>query len=218
MQDDGGRDRGGQPADDEARRRQDAEERRLLHQIATGRMDVNSATAELLRSFRQDVLKFFKFRGLSVSDAEDQTQNVLVKVWESAGTFRGDAMVRTWVLTVARNSLYDFWRSRKRQPLDPDGNDELPHVRDESPTVDAALDQHSWEDCYRREFARFAQDHTERAEAIRRQVVDGWSTQDIADFLGRTPGAARQFLAQSKLKLEQYLDRCREFREAVFSG
>jgi RNA polymerase sigma factor (sigma-70 family) len=49
-------------------------------------------------------------------DAEDATQEILVKVITSLGTFRGEAAFRTWVFRIATNHLISTRRRRAEQP------------------------------------------------------------------------------------------------------
>lgn len=59
-----------------------------------------------------DVYAFFAVRVSSRQDAEDLTSEVFTRFWRHATGLRGDAQLRTWLLTVARNALTDF---RRRQ-------------------------------------------------------------------------------------------------------
>ncbi|HYE90450.1 MAG TPA: RNA polymerase sigma factor, partial [Terriglobales bacterium] len=51
------------------------------------------------------------------ADAEDATQEILVKVVTRLATFRGDSTVRTWVWRVAANHLLSTRRGRGEPPL-----------------------------------------------------------------------------------------------------
>lgn len=49
------------------------------------------------------------------ADAEEITQDVYVEVFRSAGAFRADAGVMTWLYRIAVNKSLDLLKSRKRQ-------------------------------------------------------------------------------------------------------
>lgn len=51
------------------------------------------------------------------ADAEDATQEILVKVITRLGTFRGESSVRTWVWRIASNHLLSTRRGRHEPPL-----------------------------------------------------------------------------------------------------
>jgi RNA polymerase sigma-70 factor (ECF subfamily) len=75
-------------------------------------------------SFRQFVEKYqdfvvnvcYKFLR-DRADAEDIAQEVFIKVFDSAHTFRGDAKITTWLYRISANKSLNFIRSRKKTSL-----------------------------------------------------------------------------------------------------
>jgi RNA polymerase sigma factor (sigma-70 family) len=58
-------------------------------------------------------------RGLSLDDAEDMTQDVLLKLFQQLPQYRHDparGQFRSWLKTVVNNALTDFWRRQQRAP------------------------------------------------------------------------------------------------------
>ena len=50
------------------------------------------------------------------TEAEDALQEVFLKIWKNAGTYRNSlGSPLGWLLTVARNTAYDRYRKRSRQ-------------------------------------------------------------------------------------------------------
>src|SRR5262245_29832029 len=56
----------------------------------------------------------------SFLDAEDATQETLVKAWRGIRGYDGRASVRTWLCRIATNTCLDLLRSRKRRVLPAD--------------------------------------------------------------------------------------------------
>ncbi|MFN8524522.1 MAG: RNA polymerase subunit sigma-70 [Chloroflexota bacterium] len=56
----------------------------------------------------------------SFLDAEDATQETLLRAWRGIGSFDGRASVRTWLCRVATNACLDALRSRRRRVLPSD--------------------------------------------------------------------------------------------------
>ncbi len=72
------------------------------------------AFRELYRELHPLVARFVARRVSSQADAEDLVARVFEKLVEKLGDFdRKRAGVRTWVLTMARNSVIDHYRTRK---------------------------------------------------------------------------------------------------------
>jgi RNA polymerase sigma-70 factor (ECF subfamily) len=51
------------------------------------------------------------------SSAEDALQQTFLSAYRNAPTFRAEASVRTWLLTIARNAAYRLRRKRDREEL-----------------------------------------------------------------------------------------------------
>jgi RNA polymerase sigma-70 factor (ECF subfamily) len=51
------------------------------------------------------------------ADAEDCAQQVFVRVWRAAGTYRPEAKFTTWLLTITRNVVFSELRKKKIRAL-----------------------------------------------------------------------------------------------------
>lgn len=68
--------------------------------------------------YRGVILGWCLRRGLSPEDAEDLTQDVLLKLFQQLPHYRHDparGQFRSWLKTVVNNALSDFWRRRQRR-------------------------------------------------------------------------------------------------------
>lgn len=84
----------------------------LVSAIASG--DEN-AMARFYRRLGRAVFAFSLHRINDPVQAEEVVVETMYEVWKSAGRFRGDSQVRTWVLGIARHKLLD--KLRARQPI-----------------------------------------------------------------------------------------------------
>ncbi len=187
-----------------------ARDRTHLSEIASGGRARERGVTALYQTYRRPLLAFFVRNGTSAEQGEDLHQEVFIRVVRSAGTFRGEALVSTWVWSIARNCLLDHLRrARPEQQLDDEGWGAL---ADTSAGAAASTPgEDSVEDCVQRGFSAFAREFPERAEALRRVALDGWSITEAASFLDRTNAATRQYLSQCRKKLKAFLDPCREY-------
>ncbi|MDL2230908.1 sigma-70 family RNA polymerase sigma factor [Bacteroidales bacterium OttesenSCG-928-L19] len=68
----------------------------------------------LMDKFQKDI--YFTIRRIVVShdDANDVTQNVLIKIWRYLDQFRGDSSLKTWITRICVNESLTFIERRKR--------------------------------------------------------------------------------------------------------
>ncbi|MFD0675938.1 MULTISPECIES: RNA polymerase sigma factor [unclassified Paenibacillus] len=81
-----------------------------LKSISEG-MDKNAVLEELMLAYGEDVWNYAFFLTRRSELADDITQDVFIKVYERLYSFRGEASVKTWLLTITRNLVRDHWRS-----------------------------------------------------------------------------------------------------------
>lgn len=91
---------------------EEAELRRLA--LAAGEGD-SDALHRVIAAVRDDVYRLALRMLWHPADAEDATQEALVRVLTRIGSYRGDAALRTWVYRVAANHILNRRRSRAEQ-------------------------------------------------------------------------------------------------------
>jgi RNA polymerase sigma-70 factor, ECF subfamily len=138
-------------------------------------------------------------------EAEDALQEAYVKVWNRAATFAPTSSTAGmspigWLIAIARNQAIDVIRARKGGHVD---IDEAFDLADDAPGAEAQLsakgDAKLLSDC-------LARLETDRAEAVRRAYLDGWSYQELADTYKVPLNTMRTWLRRSLMKLKECLE------------
>jgi RNA polymerase sigma-70 factor (ECF subfamily) len=75
-----------------------------------------SAFDEIVRRHQAAVYRFARAVSGSREAAEDLLQETFLAAWKAAATYRAEASLRTWLLTIARHAA---WRDRGRPFLEP---------------------------------------------------------------------------------------------------
>jgi RNA polymerase sigma-70 factor (ECF subfamily) len=100
------------------------------------------------------VFNYFRFHGLEDAEAEDLTAATFEKAWYARDAYRPDrAGFSTWLITIAHNTLVDYFRSRRAEV-----NLEALEERAISPAQNIGLEE--------------AAQKREEAERLRRLLLD----------------------------------------------
>ena len=136
------------------------------------------------------------------AQAEDAVQEVYVRIWRRAGSFReGQASAMAWLVTIARNQAIDMIRARQPATLD---YDDAPDVADPDPDPEARAVM-SGEG--RQIEACLGELETDKAAAVVAAYVEGLSYQELAEQNAVPLNTMRTWLRRSLLKLRECLNR-----------
>ena len=171
---------------------------------AASRADVES----LYRSHFGKLVGYFRRCGQTEALAQELVQETFVQALRHLHQFDGRARLSTWVWAIARNQLLAHLRKAgQRIPL----AEELPEAVDPDSLMSAQSGRlMEQQECVRRGFATFAQLHPDRAQVLYLAAVEGWTRDELAQFLGRTPHAATEYLSQCRAKLKPYIAGCHD--------
>ncbi len=89
----------------------------LLERVAAGD---RAAFERLLARHQAALWRFVRASSRTRQDAEDALQDALLAAYRGAGAFRGEASVRTWLLTIGRHAAWRVSRRAPEEPLDDD--------------------------------------------------------------------------------------------------
>jgi RNA polymerase sigma-70 factor (ECF subfamily) len=188
------------------------DERLLLAQIATGDEE---ALRQLYLAYRPRLRRYLwhQLDGDTAS-VEDALQEVFLAAWRTAGGYRGEARVSTWLYQIAR---YVALGARKRRARRPDAlRLDAAHGADARDQCDppAALD---WSVADERDYARQALDRMALGDALARLspqhrealslvFQQGFSLQEVAQILDVPAGTVKSRISYARKALLRALD------------
>ena len=128
------------------------------------------------------------------SDADDLLQEILLQIWRSLSTFKGDSSIDTWSYRVAINTALTWQRSQARRkkniPSETSNLNELPTGTDGHDDANL-LDQ-------------FLKTLSKSDRALVLLYLDDLSGKEMAEVTGLTEGAIRVRIHRIKLKLADW--------------
>lgn len=104
-------------------------EDQLLALIIKARDKNQKAQTQLINLFWVDVFSFVMNRVKDENDADEITVSVFSKVLNKLDLFDPNFQFKTWILTIAQNTIIDFWRRKNRE--NEDASDGLENVKNE---------------------------------------------------------------------------------------
>ena len=135
------------------------------------------------------------------AQAEDAVQEVYVRIWRRAGSFRaGQASAMAWLVTIARNQAIDMIRARQPATVE---YDDAPDVADPDPDPEARAELSGEA---RRIDGCLGELEQDRATAVVEAYIEGLSYQELADKNGVPLNTMRTWLRRSLLKLRECMN------------
>jgi RNA polymerase sigma-70 factor (ECF subfamily) len=144
--------------------------------------------------------------------ARELVQETFIKVWQRCASFRGESELLPWMRVILRRAILDQLRRPLREvsmeEVHPGGEVDS-RIAELSarqvPRPEEELRRRQLAECFERCWRRFTQAAPEHAQVVAWIAEDGLSHEEIAELLGRTPGATREFISQCRKRARLYL-------------
>jgi RNA polymerase sigma-70 factor, ECF subfamily len=175
-----------------------------------GRQD-ESALRELHQVFAKRIYAFALNRLHDEQDAESVVIDVLYELWQHPDRFRGESLLSTWILGIAKFKVLMMLRARKPEMSEID--DEINEtVADESMGVfDVVLNtqyRHHIDGCLETL-------PTAQRECLYLTFYEGWSVNEIAAFQECPEGTAKTRLFHARKSMKDCLEEAFTSRPAL---
>ena len=173
-----------------------------------GEFNHHKALTAFYERWAVEMKGYFVSQGLQADDASDVLQECVVKIWRNAHQYNGKGGARSWMWSIARNSLCDQLRKRKSSPEFVGVDDSL-----EKTHAAPAGVEYTASDCFDKGLKDFELVDRERAYVLQ-LLCDQIDIQDIAERIGRSYGATRTYLTDCRKKIRPFVEPCIELLTA----
>lgn len=141
--------------------------------------------------------------GANRAEAEEITQEVLIKVWNKAASFNpSKASVNTWIFTIARNTRIDFIRRNDRNNREIDIEDIWHEAESPEPLVD--MQQRRAEQVIKQAMATLPD---EQVQVLYKAFMEGKSHNEVAEELSLPLGTVKSRIRLALNKMQILIDR-----------
>lgn len=129
-------------------------------------------------------------------DREDLSQEIILQLWKSFGSFQGKSQFSSWMYRVALNTAILYFKKERKKVSG--GNIDGLEEKIASPDGDGSEDQLA-------HFYRAVQKLNKIEKALILQFIEGFSGDEMAANMGMTAGNVRVKLNRTKKKLEKII-------------
>ncbi|MBS0125406.1 RNA polymerase sigma factor [Thetidibacter halocola] len=175
----------------------DRDDETLLAAYAAG--DAAAARALTARLTPRVLAHAYRMLGGDRAEAEDVTQEALLRLWRAASEWRaGEAKVSTWLYRVTANLCIDRLRARR-------GNtdlDAIPEPEDGAPSAIDGMQAQARAEALQ---AALMQLPDRQRQAVVLRHIEGLSNPEIAQIMDIGPRAVESLTARGKRALEAML-------------
>ena len=174
--------------------------------VKQARLGDRSAVEELFRR-HWPVAHRVAFRLLGhEQDAQDATQECMIKALAHLGDFDGRSGFRSWVLRVVTNAAFGSGRKRKRRPMFGLGRTEGDSDGFEPATIDDPTHNLRRQDLRRTIDAALARISPKQRQAFVLYAEAGLTYEEVAEVQGVPIGTIMSRIHSARTKLQSYLD------------
>jgi RNA polymerase sigma-70 factor (ECF subfamily) len=155
------------------------------------------ATAEFVALHADALYSYIRHRLIPRLDiVDDILQDVFLAAWDNLASFRGESTLRTWLLSIARHKVEDYYRKRSKdlEVPGPEGIEAL-----EAEFVDLQLeeriDEHWLDEKVQRTLMALPETYS---LILLWRYWEKRSTRDIAVATGKTEKAVERLIARAR--------------------
>lgn len=175
----------------------------LSERLAGNDRQAQLALRELYERMSPKLFASLRTRRVSPADAAEIVQDTFFKTWSSRRSLPPAVNLEAYVWCMARNAWIDRYRHQQggHKALDAEAARTL---EQESDANSVARPEHElFVNCLEKAFESYRQAEPERAHAIELVAVQGFDHNQLSDALGKSRGAAREFLSQARSAFER---------------
>jgi RNA polymerase sigma-70 factor, ECF subfamily len=136
----------------------------------------------IIEENRDKILRICRYYAPSIEDQKDMFQEILINIWRSLDSFRGDSKISTWIYRIALNTSLSFAGKQYNQMK--------LNIDIETPGIGNILIDDSDDTAFKKGQLQSLQTHLNQLKVIDKAimglVLNDLSTKEISDIIGIT--------------------------------
>ena len=181
-----------------------------VREIANGGAAQEAAISMLFERYYRKFMSYLTVRRIGPQDAEDIVQDVFVNVVNSLRDSKSEIKsARAYLYRSLHNRFVDHLRAKRPEVREAElagsnDGDDSSIIERIAEKLGFEEEEHGFLECFQHALRAFFDDDQDSGTAIQ-MAVEGFTGEELAEVLGRTHGAAREFLRQCRKKFQTLL-------------
>ena len=180
----------------------------------------NTAFETLMEKYMGVIYNIALRMSASRDDADDMTQEIMLKIFRSIASFKGNSKFSTWIYRVAVNTCLDELKKKKNKTVlsldkefeDDDGTSQI-ELKDDRPLPEAVAEQRELKDMVAAAITHLSDEH--RAVIVLRDIR-GMSYSEIAEIMKCGDGTVKSRISRARAQLKTILEKEYNFDGTYF--
>ena len=156
--------------------------------------------------FSKQINGFIQSRVQNAADADDITQDVLLKVHQKIDTLNDKSKLESWIYAIARNSINSHYRKHKNDPIANSSDHLLANLLSQEEDQNAILELACCLKAFMSNLSETAQD------ALNATAFNGQSQVDYAKSLGIPLPTIKARVQRARKQLAKELKKCCKYQ------
>lgn len=153
---------------------------------------------KLYMAYKDDIFRYLVSLTHDVNLAEELLSEAFLSALTSIGSFRGDSSEKTWLISIARNTYFNYLRKKRIEiPLDM-----LPGIYITDSPLDSLITKERLE-----RVMKIIDSLDEKSRTTVKMRADGHSYKEIAQKLGIAETSARTLEFRAKTRIKSTLEK-----------
>ena len=145
----------------------------------------HAAFAQLYDRYIDKIFKYIYYKVGSHTEAEDLSGQVFLKAWEAIGHYQcTERPFAAWLYRIAHNLVVDYFRTKR----DAASLEEITSLAEPNSDLDDIVGRHLTSETLRHALRRLTRD---QQQVIILRFLEGYNTNEVAQIMGKQPGAVR---------------------------
>lgn len=173
------------------------QEEKLIKQILSGS---KKAKKEFYQRYKKRLLNYIKIKAPNKQDAEEILQDTFMSAFLSLPNFKGDSSLSTWLCSIARHEIADFYRKKRIKTIVFSRLPFLENLVSKALGPELKYKEKQIKEKISKSFGSLKEEYT---QILKLKYIQQKSVKEIAKILGKSFKATESLLYRARMAFQR---------------